>query len=138
MTKCKYHMAFLKRRLRPDFPKTPAYPRTISSEILLLKLTINQNILTIHVHMHRILLITCTNKGKNAQIIKAAQSKVFYLITNYWNLHKFYCIYFNKYSVQSVSQLFQLFLTGLQICLPLVMSHNIHSPTEPSTVKKHK
>lgn len=137
MMKCKYHMAFLKRSLRPDFPKTPAYPKTISSEMLLI-LTINQNILTIHEHIHRKLLVTSTNKGKNAQITKARQSKVFYLITNYWNLQNFYSIYFNKYFVQSVSQLFQLFLTGLQICLPLVMSYNIHSLTEPGTVRKHK
>jgi hypothetical protein len=68
-------MALLKRSLQPDFPKTPAYPRTISSEMLFLNLTINQNILTTHVHMHRILLITCTNKGTKCTNYKGRTMK---------------------------------------------------------------
>jgi len=64
-----YHMGFLKRSLPPDFPETPAYPRTISSEMLLLKLTLIKIFLIIHVHIYRILFISCTNKGKKAQIL---------------------------------------------------------------------
>jgi hypothetical protein len=68
MTKCKYHTAFLRRSLRPEFPKTPAYPKTISSEILFLKLSTNENILTIHADT-KYYSIPILRKGKNAQIL---------------------------------------------------------------------